>query len=286
MMRAAETTKARRQVTKPERCHLFILHSSGITLIELLVSLSILVILFGLLFLPMLTGINLFHQGKARAETQDVVRHAMEQMQREMSQAMFVYTNTDYINTSDPTNPLTVLSRIDFVLPQKDSSGELITPLQPSDKFISYYVRLADPTKPSDVEDSDGDGIRDALKASAGAHPNLHVLYRAEYKPLPAPNDLAWRTYPNASSVDETFDLSSNSKTDPTNRSHTSMTPLEDTDVVSVSFQLKDAVNDQNKVGESVIVSLKVARFDVARGGGVASQLTQEIYLPNAKRLQ
>ena len=254
-------------------------HSSGFTMIELLVSLSILLLLFGLLFLPMLTGMNLFYQGKARTETQATARNALEQMQREISRAMFVYVNTDYINTSASTTPLAVPSRIDFILPQTDTNG-IVTPLQPQDAYISYYVRLPDTSKASDAEDSDGNGIRDALTATSGAQPNLHVLYRAEYSPLSA-SPWAWRTYADANAVDTTFDLLSNSVTDSAGRSHTSMTPLQDTDVVGISFQLRHRNNDDDAPVEAVAVSIKVARFDVARGGGVTSQLKQDIHLPN-----
>ncbi len=55
---------------------------AGFTLVEVLVVLAILVILFGLLFAPMIASLDMVTLGQSRVRMQDAVRTAMEQMRR------------------------------------------------------------------------------------------------------------------------------------------------------------------------------------------------------------
>lgn len=103
-------------------------HRSGFTLVEVLVVLAILVILFGLLFAPMMAGVDMARTGGAHARLQDTIRLAAEQMRRELSNAMYVYPPPTY---SSGSGPITDYSQLVFVLPASDSSGAPLTPRQP-----------------------------------------------------------------------------------------------------------------------------------------------------------
>lgn len=101
---------------------------SGFTLIEVLVVLAILVVLFGLLFAPMMAGMDMARLGGEQSRLQDTVRLAAEQMRRELNNAMYVYPPPTYSTTS---GPITDYSQLVFVSPATDSSGQPVTPRQP-----------------------------------------------------------------------------------------------------------------------------------------------------------
>lgn len=111
----------------------------GFTLIEVLVVLSILVLLFALLFAPMMVGLDMAADARAQTKMQDSVRMAMEQVRRELSDAVYVYPNPT-IRLAGPDTTLgnaddtvvTDYSRIVMVPAARDAqSGELLTPLRP-----------------------------------------------------------------------------------------------------------------------------------------------------------
>ncbi len=249
-------------------------HSPGFTMIELLISLGILALLFSMLFLPMMSGLNLFNRGKASVEAQTGVRQAVEQMQRELALAMYVYPNEDVYACSGCTNdPTTVLDRIDIVLPRTDSNGAPLSPLQPDSKIITYYVHVTDTLSSYNT---------DAFPA------NLRVLYRAEYEPLTSASYAdAWRKYNNASkTAGEKFHFITSPDDPPTdatanvkyaNFGETAITSKDDTDISGLSFQLQQ----ENGVVKSVIINLKMTCYDSAKGTGAVSQMKQEVRTPN-----
>ncbi|MGQ9696882.1 MAG: PilW family protein [Armatimonadota bacterium] len=62
----------------------------GFTLVELLVVMAVSVILLGLLFVPMLSGFNFVRRGQLTAMAQENARLVMNQLQRELADALFV----------------------------------------------------------------------------------------------------------------------------------------------------------------------------------------------------
>lgn len=101
----------------------------GFTLVEVLVVLAILVILFGLLFAPMMAGMDMAQQGKVQSRLQDVARQAAEEVQRELINAVYVYPPPSYqVGT---TTTVTDYSEVAFVPADTDSSGNVTTPRRP-----------------------------------------------------------------------------------------------------------------------------------------------------------
>lgn len=103
--------------------------SAGFTLVEVLVVLAILVILFGLLFAPMMAGMDMAQQGRVQSRLQDVARQAAEDLRRELINAVYVYPPPSYQLGS--TTCVTDYSEIAFVPAETDSSGTVITPRRP-----------------------------------------------------------------------------------------------------------------------------------------------------------
>src|SRR5437588_11507730 len=63
----------------------------GFTLIELLTVLAITAIMFGLIFGPMVEGFNLTNRARVQVLCQDAARMAMEQLQRDVANGVFVF---------------------------------------------------------------------------------------------------------------------------------------------------------------------------------------------------
>ena len=136
----------------------------GLTLVELLVAVAILAIVAGLIVAPLMTGMKLTIKGQARIDSQDAVRMAIEQMSRELAEAVEILPNN---------NPsLGAFNYVDFFLPETDRrTGELLLPVRPDpEKVIRYYTMLRlmhdDPSNP-DATNYDPDT-------------NPYILYRAE----------------------------------------------------------------------------------------------------------
>lgn len=114
----------------------------GFTLVELLVVLAILIVLFGLLFAPMMTSLEMARQGQSRAKMQDTVRYAMEDIRRTVGNAIYVLPpHIMYPALYSPGNPTVNppaadLSMLTVVAPRRDSVTQmLMTPLQPEVKL-------------------------------------------------------------------------------------------------------------------------------------------------------
>ncbi len=109
----------------------------GFTLIEVLVVLGILVVLFALLFVPMMQGVGIATSGRVQAEMQQSLRMAMEQVNRDLTEAMYVYP-PELIRVAAASSAYTGehaylvnYSTMSLVLPAKDAAGQVKQPLQP-----------------------------------------------------------------------------------------------------------------------------------------------------------
>lgn len=92
----------------------------GFTLVEVLVVLAILVILFGLLFAPMMAGMDMATRGQVQSRLQDVARRAAEEMRRELTNAIYVYPPPSY---PVGTTAVTDYSQVAFVPAETSSDG-------------------------------------------------------------------------------------------------------------------------------------------------------------------
>ena len=93
---------------------------SGFTLIEILVVIVITVMLFGLLFRPLIVSFNFTRAAQARIQAQDAARLNLARVSRELSDAMFVYDNSAPMTVPAPkgATALVYFARLDFVLPK------------------------------------------------------------------------------------------------------------------------------------------------------------------------
>ncbi len=109
----------------------------GFTLTEILVALAIMVILFALLFAPMMVGLDWVTTGRANVNLQDACRLAMEQMRREISEAVYVhptpgvdFSGADGTWGTDDDTRIPNYSQILFNPPARDGSGRVVNPPQ------------------------------------------------------------------------------------------------------------------------------------------------------------
>ena len=105
----------------------------GFTLVELLVVLAILVLLLGLLFAPMMTGLDMARAGQSRARMQDTARYAMEEIRRTVGNAVYVVP-LDIVQPASAAPGLgyASLSTVTVVSPRRSVTGVLASPLQPA----------------------------------------------------------------------------------------------------------------------------------------------------------
>ena len=162
---------------------------AGFTIVELLVVVGILLILFNLLLVPLMTGMSLTGATQAEVEAQDRVNRALAQLQRDLSQAMYVYPQlsgaaADVLLRDPPGYPLDLLramaaSRVDLVLPKRDERGNIIQPLVPDDYITRYYVApLWDDVVPA------YENFYRRSKTNPPDGWNLCVLYRVRFNPF------------------------------------------------------------------------------------------------------
>ena len=112
----------------------------GFTLVEILITLGLLVIVLGLLFVPIASSFGYFRTATARADAQTAARTALDAMARELAEAMVVQ-----LDMYDD-------SMIAFVPPLRvnpdDPNSEVVTPPRPDlSRAIRYWQALTDPTR-------------------------------------------------------------------------------------------------------------------------------------------
>ncbi len=127
---------------------------AGFTLVEMLVVLSILVILFAMLFAPMIASLDMVSAGQSKVTMQTAARTALKQIRREISNAMYIYPVPGLIlkgadgllGTADDTR-IPDPSEIVFVGPARTATGELIEPLAPrsdaTGRIIATRIRAS-----------------------------------------------------------------------------------------------------------------------------------------------
>lgn len=103
------------------------LRRGGFTLTELLVALAIMVILFALLFAPMMAGLDWVATGRANVGLQDACRYAMEQIRRELGEAIYVFPTPGAAFTG-PDERVPDYSQVVFVPPARDDFGRVTNP--------------------------------------------------------------------------------------------------------------------------------------------------------------
>ena len=184
---------------------------SGFTMIEILVVIAITVILLGLIMYPVIRTFNLTRQANVMVMAQDTARNTLEQVTRELGQAMFVYDNSNSpINfpVTDPKGNNVVLQalygKIDFVLPKMfmhcnnpdhDESkgsrdyerGDEAFPPCPVCGSTNVEARPKEPLSQDTKIVRYFIGLKDPTKprdwVDEGAPENGFVLYRAEFDP-------------------------------------------------------------------------------------------------------
>lgn len=118
----------------------------GFTLVEVLVVLAVMVIVFGLLFAPMITGLNLVSRGRRHVAMQDAVRLALEQMKRDLAEAIYVFEPVVYTVTSmdgQPQNsPIQVVDYATVIFVPAARDEATAAPLLPLRPYVADYGPL------------------------------------------------------------------------------------------------------------------------------------------------
>lgn len=98
---------------------------AGFTLVEMLVVITITIILMGLIFAPIVQTFNFTRQATAMVQAQDTARSTLELISRELSQAMFVYDNSNSPIIFPAENEsgtiiehLALYGKVDMILPK------------------------------------------------------------------------------------------------------------------------------------------------------------------------
>jgi prepilin-type N-terminal cleavage/methylation domain-containing protein len=197
---------------------------AAFTLIELLVVMAITVILLGLIFGPLIQGFNLTNRARVQVETQDAARRIAELGQRDLSQAIFIFDNSQQpINfwvrqpnaNGDPLGPMAPQSIpfafADIVAPARyldqdpnpnptlidpttgvvENRGDVALPVAPGRVIIRYFLGLRDNASQQDATyGTSGAPIRpytnfyDRPRLTNVANHNPFVMYRAVVAPF------------------------------------------------------------------------------------------------------
>jgi len=101
----------------------------GFTLVELLVVIAISTVLFGLLMYPLVKTFSLTSTASTLVDAQDAARHAVQQISRDIGEAMFVYDSVD-TNSSNATYGMAAV-----ILPIRMNDGSLTTIMLPDSRL-------------------------------------------------------------------------------------------------------------------------------------------------------
>ncbi len=166
----------------PRSCGAAVLSTVGFTLIEVLVVLAILVILFGLLFTPLMTGMEMFTQGERTVARQNAVSLAYKQVSQELAGAYYILTRDEmFTNRPTPLEAATAaagalqydFSRITFIPAAPGTSGV------PQPSVVEFRVGLSYDSDPFDDHPDPAQPYNDVLEP--GKPLNTYVLYRGQW---------------------------------------------------------------------------------------------------------
>jgi len=178
-------------------------NNRAFTLVELLVVLAISMILMGLVLYPVVKSFELTRSAEAMVNAQDSARFAMEQISRELGQAMFVMDNTpfaaagsaDEINNDvvipvrQPSGPVARIhvghAKIDFQLPVVKMHCNAPDKIHPADRPRDYE-RGDEAWPPCPVCGSDDVEARPKLPVEQGGKVVRYFLGLRYNNPNPA----------------------------------------------------------------------------------------------------
>jgi type II secretory pathway pseudopilin PulG len=290
---------------------------AAFTLVEVLVALAVMMLLLTIILVPVNMALDVFHIGKARNEVQLSNNTVLNQLAAELRQAVFVYpneampgiTNKSPYSTDGTTQKpyydtatsqrVSNTSRLDFLLPAKDSNGSTSVPTQASNYIVTYYARRIDTANAFDT------------------YSNPVALYRAQYayrNDATSSTNTANLVNASASRYSDWSNTSNNwlkqSNGEPNLQTQSDVTPpnfavasanhlmVSPRDMVLVAPNAEDATpsyqpnssficDDTNADGkiDRVTISLNLAKYD---SGGAQSKsqqlrLSRVVNLPNVK---
>lgn len=214
-------------IPRTARC---ISHSHGMTIIEVLVALTLLAIIFALVFLPFTKSLELMRRARAMGALESAMALAMRQMEQELSNARIIYRQRQIDLLDGKSGDDDRYGRLDFVTVASQAS----TPLAPSSQVITYYGRTRDPNKPF------------SLKA---ATLNPRILYRAEY----------WADQFSAQPNSSNSWYSPNLELwiDQAGETHNAITPLDGTDLAELHFHI-----DTTTQPMSIVIDMTLQKYD------------------------
>lgn len=182
--------------------------SRGFTLTELLVVIAITAILLGLLFIPIIQGFNITRKAQNETQAQAAARVGLEQITRELSQAAYVYDNTNApiaiplafnvpvgVGGANTTIPHVLYAKIDLVQPTTSGlrPGDTVDPttgrgmngspvrlpLAPGTRVVRYFLGLQ-----KNLEGGAPAVYRNIYEFTrTDSNHNPLILYRAEFDP-------------------------------------------------------------------------------------------------------
>lgn len=153
--RSEKTIRSRRQ---PMARMLRTVNQRGFTLVELMVVLVIMVLLFALLFAPMMVGLDLVTQARVRTNMQDSLRLAMEQVRRDVSDAIYVYPTPvielggadGSLSTKGDNSAVADYSQVVIIKARRDGNGQLVAPIQAEQNSYGDMLAVRYIVKPVD----------------------------------------------------------------------------------------------------------------------------------------
>lgn len=153
--------------------------NQGFTLTEVLVVLAIMVILFGMLFIPITSSLEMVSTARHRSQMNQTMRLAMEQIRRELSDAVAIYL-PEYLPLSSGPDATYLInySNVTFIPAARDLvTGQVLMPLQGVAHVVRYMVHTPQSTRnPQTVV---ADGVHYLVEQPTTVD-NPFVLYRQE----------------------------------------------------------------------------------------------------------